>query len=804
MGYIARLKRGTNYINLSGTNYRLGQDFVPPTVAEVPEFSQGTSANVYGGGSLVGRTAANGSLSFSLHIFGDSTDQIKQLADNLARFLRGAGDDSNPTYFWWNPDNDTDYEPLWGQSWRALEVVWGQIDYSTLYSSMGASTGRALPNCFVTLMCKPFAKGRRQRVATAYGGIMQDTIGRADGTSRGIMLPKATTNKSTNPVFGHGTPLNGWTAGAGLVAAANTDPAFVLFDKNSAKVTRIGAANLQFYQTLNVGNTNPHTFSVYAKKPDGSAITSSDIQLYYNVVIATTYTAVGDGWYRLTAAADGIASNTTSGVHMAGAARTVYIDGYQVEERTYASAICYGDLIGHAWTGTAHASTSTRAVNSYYRVPKADILDVAEGTIEMVYTPSVANTFSGDIRLFQNGATSLRAVFQASDDTFIFHDNTNAAQSAAKTWSAGDDLILHFTWHAANGLVVYLNGASIATNATYTPPTLGDYLYIGSTATPDEELIGTLQHFRTYARAMTSTEVVARYTNLAAQLAGDQVIGALPYEWTKDGDSVVDNCDDSTRDNYAVIAGIPGSVEAQTEYFLTSRPTYFAHTTQEYTGFAYPTSPQYYYELSGTADANSSGGEYHDYSTTYGSAVFQPTRREYFNGRIHFFMRARFVSADTNIRPIIVYTSTPVYDTVGVKGTSFTKATDTTLNMYYAGELSFTNRRTNIKSFYIGLDQSGGRIYLDYLMAIPGKICKLEDTGFSYYYLFEKSLESSSSGALGSYDGTTSKLYGDDMNLEAGKYNLLFAFSGGETSESDITYTVTFSSVYITPRWQLL
>lgn len=95
----------------------------------------------------------------------------------------------------------------------------------------------------------------------------------------------------------------------------------------------IAATDSTFTQTVNVGNTNSYNFSAYAYT-DGSAVTNSDAELYYNgSTIATTYTAVGGGWYRLNGTLTGAASARDYGVEIK-AGRTVYLDDFSLNSHT--------------------------------------------------------------------------------------------------------------------------------------------------------------------------------------------------------------------------------------------------------------------------------------------------------------------------------------------------------------------------------------------------------------------------------------------------------------------------------------
>lgn len=78
-------------------------------------------------------------------------------------------------------------------------------------------------------------------------------------------------------------------------------------------------------QQLNLGDTITYNIIGYAKT-DGSAVTSSDVQLYGNgSALTTTYTSVGSGWYKMQATVTGAATSKYYGAQIK-AGKTVYVD----------------------------------------------------------------------------------------------------------------------------------------------------------------------------------------------------------------------------------------------------------------------------------------------------------------------------------------------------------------------------------------------------------------------------------------------------------------------------------------------
>jgi len=411
MGYVAYLQRGSKKLNLNNSPYAVYR-FSSPAIQEAANISDGTSANQYGGSTLIDKRVMSSPYSFSVRILTTSSGAVESAIQRLDKFVR-SGSEVDPVYFCWKPNNNVSVEPLFGQ-WGAVlrcKIVNGNAYKSgSLYGTANLRERIVIANIDLLINAP---EGVPQRVGMAAGGIQEDTVGAADGVSRGVMLPRATTNKAPNPIYGHGTWDTGYTASAGMDAALNTDEEFVLFGTNSARlVNRNTASGLLWYITINVGDTSTYSFSKYVKRSDGAAVTSTDASLYYDEALATTYTAVGDGWYRLRATFTGIAANTVAGL-VVGAGRAVYTDGLLIESGTYvyATPLIHGDMLGCSWAGTAHASASTRAA-PVLKYPVADIHRRGYGTIWAAWRDPAAHTsYAQDGYVFTSTPPPIHFIF---------------------------------------------------------------------------------------------------------------------------------------------------------------------------------------------------------------------------------------------------------------------------------------------------------------------------------------------------------------------------------------------------------
>jgi hypothetical protein len=125
--------------------------------------------------------------------------------------------------------------------------------------------------------------------------------------------------------------------------------------------------------------------------------------------LSTTYTDMGGGWWRLSYTTPTIPAGSSPynfGVQVH-PGKTIYIDGVQVEAKSYPTTYTDGTLgTGYAWTGTAHQSTSTRTAGATtYASSLASLSSQSVYTVsQWLYTPGSWDARSGDRRyLFTGG-----------------------------------------------------------------------------------------------------------------------------------------------------------------------------------------------------------------------------------------------------------------------------------------------------------------------------------------------------------------------------------------------------------------
>ena len=809
------LKRGSNYIDLDQAPFSVGLDFSPPPINPSYNISSGTSANVNRGGNLISKRHNNRQFSFNLRIKSTSLSVAQTHSRALEAFAYAQS--SDPLILEYRT-NAAIPVPLWGQFGAPLryEVVTCLIGKpDELY---GPSSGVTffVP---VDLELKPAAGGLQQRAANASGGIYEDTLGTVDGSSRGLAIFEATTNKMTNPVLGNATFGNGWTTDAGLIASQNTDAAFRLPGvSNSAKIT-CATANAGYYQTINVGNTNKHSASAYIMLPDGGTPTSADCVILYNAVKATTFQNLGNGlWLAYSDNFDGINGNAPVGLYFETAGRTVYLLGFQIEQKAYHTPLCHGDMLGCAWTSTAHASTSTRTGAKVEMSRTEDVLSLAQGAVSVVWKPYHSSTFGADRILFgalksDYAAIGLLAEYTQADDKITFINGANTIATAAQTFAAGDVLRLLFTW-GPGGLNIYKSGVNAATGATYTPTSTNSATVVIGNSTGSGNANGDLS-IDVYDTELTAAQALAMDTEIAALVTAGRRVSSIPWLWTKDGNGLLYNCDDVPRDNWCAIGGIAGSLAAKYQHYVDAsnyKASYwFGGTDLDLSEFIEPTR-QWFVDFNTTANAAYCGGGYRTILATASSVGSLSVAKPHLSyGKSYYFVRLAKAATTGSVAIIPVATA-------GLQvfySSAKTLAIDTTQKIYLVGDLTIKPRSRQTLSKLAGYkdyfeisieaDTTHAELIVDYFQVIPGKLARI-DWGYTTdpILIFDGASASGVEkvgGVPANYANV--QVSGDVLEILPSRLNMLWAITGGHAEAHLLDDTLTFTT-YITPQYALL
>lgn len=319
-------------------------------------------------------------------------------------------------------------------------------------------------------------------------------------------IEEGTTNLFYNPVAANNV------VGAGVTApqTLSRDTTTAYFGATSYKIDGSGTdSNRIVFSSISslgyTGSTKTFTGSVYMK---GSGTFKSDLTIFYTDASTTQGTfstsfSLTNSWQRIVAPS--ITSDPaktvnyiTISIRYSGtqAASTYYCNGAQIEEKSYATSFCSGDLgTGYSWAGTAHASSSTRVAGAI-SFPHSGRVDTVKGAVLAKAQPVVGppginrdvwrwGSSTGDLHVYRIGtdfaATSYWNISNAGNK-FI---GTPAATWAISNWNKAyaswsgtqqsirknDNTLLSTTRDSPTGTIA---GTDIAIG--YNLPSLNNYL----------------------------------------------------------------------------------------------------------------------------------------------------------------------------------------------------------------------------------------------------------------------------------------------------------------------------------------
>lgn len=357
------------------------------------------------------------------------------------------------------------------------------------------------------------ANGHKGQAPSITGGVH----GMAGKYGGAVAVGEGTTNRIQNPSVE--TNTTGYGSSGTVTLSRSTD--YALFGQYSLKWVRTsGTADVFYNVTGTLSTSATYTFSVYARRSDGAAV--SGVTMYIDSSLGTitpTITNVGNGWYRIygTRTIGGSLGNHIVGI--AGLATGVnwYFDGWQVEARGFTTPYTDGSLgSGYTWTGTPHASTSTRtaAVLAY---PILRNINPLKGSVSAWVLMEYYKTGTGAV-IWNAGDASGEFVGQISTGgaaQLYINGNQVTHQTAM---SAGWHHVV-YTWDiAANEMRVYLDGVASTTvgTPTTTPPTLhASTLQVGGSAPigTSYNWNGLIDDFAILDKVLTAEEVRAIFSS---------------------------------------------------------------------------------------------------------------------------------------------------------------------------------------------------------------------------------------------------------------------------------------------------
>lgn len=413
---------------------------------------------------------------------------------------------------------------------------------------------------------------------------------------------------------------------------------------------------------------------------------------------------------------------------------------------------------------------------------------------------------------YVSASNRIRIIYDAGNTrwtiTKIVGGVTFTTNSSSDAVVNGDDIHLQLVQDATT-LYLYVDGllaASVAATATMTDDGLIALGCPGTGTIDGVDVI--LDGWRIMPAAITSTQALALYeAELPIKQDGGQV-GPPPYWWTRDGDGQVDNADDTSRDNWGIIGGVGGDIEALTEIRILptvdeARTFWLGIKTLDET---FTTTSYVWREIGSIADGTASGGSYSEATTfaaeTTNFYILNNLDTAKLFSRYRFLARFRTSAAATVNPGWSGTTSVPINSlAVAVSNTSF--------QLVDFGDVFILGERDEDDSFFrlqFQINGTGITWALDFihllsdpyaeisyagvtLIAFP--LALIVDDGRSYVY----NLSATSVVNPMSYKGKP-------LRVAPNKYNYLFMLMVKPDGDINVA-RVADVSVYVTPRYLL-
>ena len=355
--------------------------------------------------------------------------------------------------------------------------------------------------------------GHFGQVATVTGGVIYC----AGKFGKALQVAGATTNLFTDPSCEYDANLTQWTdyTSSGTFTSARSTEVVPLYGTYTGKLVCSSSAAALFYQSLSP-SAGSCVISAYVRKADKSAVTVSDCQIYFGADKTTTYTAIGDGWYRLVWTGTASGSSTQTGLRVQ-KSKTLYVDGLMCEQaRSVQGPFADGTLgDGHAWTGAAYTSTSTRtaAVLSY----TLSAIDYAAPVTIMTWVNLDTAAAANWQYLWYTGSDAYSAYRNGSNGLVVGTVDCGAMPAG---W-----VHVAFVTDGGGTVTAYVNGASKGT-ASISRGNLTSF-YVGGQS-GGSQCNGLIDDFAIIGRALDVNEVKSIYNSNAPIFAETSTFSFRP------------------------------------------------------------------------------------------------------------------------------------------------------------------------------------------------------------------------------------------------------------------------------------
>ncbi|MEI6462086.1 MAG: LamG-like jellyroll fold domain-containing protein [bacterium] len=374
----------------------------------------------------------------------------------------------------------------------------------------------------------------------------------------------------------------------------NSVAPYYKFGSNSMALNYGGSYTDEVTTNINVGNTGTNTLSGYVY--DGTAgnvggiVSNTIAELYFNTsTIATTYTDMGGGWWRLTGSLTGVNQAALYGVQIK-SNKIIYVDGVQLEAKAYATSYVDGSLgPGYTWSGTENNSTSIRTAGDIV-YPSAGNISASSGSISAwIWFPSyyvgctgahagILDTSGANYIHFGQDCGSAGIEIRGTGGSGAFTSLPTYGQGKWHNWVG--------TWNGTL-LSFYLDGVFKVSNSYSVVPTVSSIILSRGISSNTTRMLSDL---RVFNQALTSTQISDLYnqslTNYS-QSTTDQRKYTTTGTWESPVINLNSNAMWGTSPNFVTTESLNGNTVS---YDVRTSPD--ANTWTNYTANS-GTSPNY-------------------------------------------------------------------------------------------------------------------------------------------------------------------------------------------------------------------
>jgi hypothetical protein len=346
--------------------------------------------------------------------------------------------------------------------------------------------------------------------------------------TKAVQLAEATTNLCTNPSFE--TWTSGWFSLWGDTLSQSSEQAW--YGSSSLKIVSDEVvAGSGAYHSVAV-TPGSHSVSCWVYVPSDYGGTAPQLRAYdgggFTTLLASVSSTLTDEWELLKL--ENVLPETTGLYTLIfcpsnpASGKFFYADAVQVEAKAYCTPYCDGSLDiahptgttgKHSWSGTAHASTSSR-VASNLAYTSAGIIKPNKGTVmAWVKLPSAKADYRTILRTTSTGHIILRI-----SDTGFFQAYAGSTQRNDPTapFPINEWVHVALTYDGVN-MWMYKNGVEVTWGSVGTPFSGSATIFVGRDSGASFWLNGLIDDLITVDRVVPADEIRSIYESDAPVFA---------------------------------------------------------------------------------------------------------------------------------------------------------------------------------------------------------------------------------------------------------------------------------------------